>query len=130
MTTATRKQRLRKLVVLQEKLKALHETRHAGYVAAAMKERAEAEELANRFDAAGSFASQFPELYNRRIASALGKEQANLRLAEIEARRVAVATARTNMVERAWRDASRTDERVKAERELLELLTRKPDERG
>jgi hypothetical protein len=120
-----RRERLRKLVVVQEKLKLLHETRHAGYVAAAAREHADADELASRFDAEGSMASLFPELYHQRIASALSKEQANLRLAEIEAQRVATATARTNMVERVWKDATRDDERAKAERDRLELLGRK-----
>ncbi|MBS3650359.1 hypothetical protein KEU06_17220 [Pseudaminobacter sp. 19-2017] len=121
-----RRERLRKLVVVQEKLQRLHETRHAGYVAAAAKERAEANELANSFDAEGSMASLFPELYHSRISAALAKEQANLRLAEVEAQHVATATARTNMVERAWKDAAREDERAKAERDRLELLGRKP----
>ena len=96
-----RRERLRKLVVVQEKLKLLHETRHAGYVAAAVRERADADELADSFDKQGSMASLFPQLYHSRIAAALAKEQANLRLAEIEAQHVATATARTNMVEGA-----------------------------
>lgn len=121
----TRVQRLRKLVVVQEKLKALHETRHAGHVAAAAAARAEAEELAGRFDADGTLAMAFPELYNRRISTALGTERASLAAAEAEAGRVAMATARTNMVERAWREVSRADERGRAERDLLELLARK-----
>jgi hypothetical protein len=121
----SRRERLRKLVVVQEQLKSLHETRHAGYVVAAAAASADAQELAARFDAEGSLAGLFPEIYNRRISTALGKAQANLRLAETEAQRIATATARTNMVERAWRDAARLDERANTERELLELLGRK-----
>lgn len=120
-----RAKRLRKLLTVQEKLKALHETRHAGYVAGAAAARADAEELADRFDAEGSMAMAFPDVYNRSIAAALGKERANLRLAETEAERVAMATARANMVERAWREVSRADERSRSERDLLELLARK-----
>ncbi|MFI0848188.1 hypothetical protein [Mesorhizobium sp. IMUNJ 23232] len=122
---AEREKRLRKLLAVQEKLKALHETRHAGHVAAAAAARADAEDLAARFDAEGSMAMTFPDVYNRGIATALGKERANLRLAETEAQRVAIATARANMVERAWREERRADERSRTERELLELLARK-----
>ena len=121
----TRKERLRKLVVVQEKLKALHETRHAGFVAAANKARDEAAELANRFDADDSLAGIFPELYNRRITVALSRERISTAQASTEAGRVATATARTNMVERAYRDVRRQDERETADRERLELVQRR-----
>jgi hypothetical protein len=120
-----RAKRLRKLLTVQEKLKALHETRHAGYVAAAAAAHTDAEDLAERFDAEDSLAMSFPDVYNRHISSALSRERANQRLAEAEAGRVAMATAHTNMVERAWREVSRADERSRTERDLLELLARK-----
>ena len=121
---ATRLQRLRKLLALQEQLKALHETRHAGFLAAAAAARREAEEIATRADGETSLSSLFPEVYTRRISEALALERRNLAEAEIEARRVATATVRTNMVERAWRIEGRADERAKAEIESLEHASR------
>ena len=43
---------------------------------------------------------------------------------EAEAARVATATARTNIVERAWRDAFRLEEREATEKEMLESVER------
>lgn len=120
-----RKDRLKKLVKVQEQLKAFHETRHAGFLATAAAAAAEARELAESFDANDTLAPLFPELYNRRIAGALAREQANLESARGEAGRVATATARSNMVERAYRDVRRLDEREAADRERLELIQRK-----
>ncbi|MDQ6433708.1 hypothetical protein RB623_06545 [Mesorhizobium sp. LHD-90] len=122
---ADRVRRLKKLLDVQEQLKALHETRHAGFVASAVAARAEAEELAGRFDAEGSLAMSFPDVYHRRISAALSRERASQKLAETEAGRVAMATVRADRVERAWREADRADERGKTERDLLELLARK-----
>ena len=42
---ATRKERLKKLVSVQEQLKALHEMRHAGFLAEAASAESEAAEL-------------------------------------------------------------------------------------
>lgn len=122
----TRKERLRKLVMVQEQLKALHETRHAGFVSAAAAAGQEAGELAARFDGEESMSVLFPEVYNRRIGQALAREQQNLLLARDEAGRIATATARTNMVERAYREVRRQDDRDNADRERLEIIERKP----
>ena len=78
---ASRKERLRKLVVVQEQLKSLHETRHAGYVAAAAAAQEEAFDLVSRFDAPESMAGMFPELYHRRISAAISRHQDNAGLA-------------------------------------------------
>ncbi|QPC85412.1 hypothetical protein GA830_00615 [Mesorhizobium sp. NBSH29] len=121
----TRTQRLKKLVKVQEQLKALHETRHASFLAAATRAEAEARDLAERSDSEGSLASLFPELYTRKISEALNRQQAELASARAEAGRVATATARTKMVERAWREVRRSDERDRAELERLELVQRK-----
>ena len=120
-----RKERLRKLVIVQEQLKALHETRHAGFVSAAAAAGQEAAELAARFDADESMSVLFPEVYNRRIGQALARKDENVALARDEAGRIATATARTNMVERAYRDIRRQDERDNADRERLEMIERK-----
>ncbi|WP_353644812.1 hypothetical protein [Mesorhizobium sp. WSM2239] len=121
----TRKERLRKLVTVQEQLKALHETRHAGFVSAAAAAGHEAAELAARFDAQESMSVLFPEVYNRRIGQALARQEQNLLLAREEVDRIATATARTNMVERAYRDVRRQDDRDSADRERLEVIERK-----
>ncbi|RVD47484.1 hypothetical protein EN783_35885, partial [Mesorhizobium sp. M2D.F.Ca.ET.140.01.1.1] len=65
-------------------------------------------ELIEHFDTGNSLASLFPELYHRRIADALGQREQNLENARQEAALIATATARTNMVERAYKDVSRS----------------------
>ncbi|MBZ9813742.1 hypothetical protein [Mesorhizobium sp. CA7] len=120
-----RKDRLKKLVKVQEQLKALHETRHAGFLAAAVKAEAEAKELIERFDTDSSVAGLFPALYHRRITDALGRQQQNLDNARQEAALIATATARTNMVERAYKDERRRDERERSDRERLDLIMQK-----
>lgn len=122
----TRTDRLKKLVVLQDKLKALHETRHAGFLVAAVNARRDAEDLATHFDTEGSLSSSFPELYNRRIAAAVSLERANSLMADNEVKAIAEATARSNMVARQWLEASRAEERQRTEVESLEALSRKP----
>lgn len=121
----TRKDRLKKLVKVQEQLKALHETRRAGFLAAASTAGQETAELMQRFDAEGSLSVLFPELYHRRIAEAADRQTQNLESARREAGLLASATARTNMVERAYRTARRNDERQKSDRDRLELIEQK-----
>lgn len=122
---ATRKERLRKLVEVQEQLKALHETRHAGFLAEAAAADEEAKALAERFDAPDSLGVLFPELYHNRIAGALARRDTKLADARREAALIATATARTNMVERAYKTARREDERQRGDRERLELIEQK-----
>jgi hypothetical protein len=119
---ATRKERLRKLVEVQEQLKALHETRRAGFLAEAAAADEEARAIAERFDAPDSLAALFPDLYHNRIAGALARRDASVEAARREAGLIATATARTNMVERAYRTARREDERQRGDRERLELI--------
>ena len=121
----TRKDRLKKLVKVQEQLKALHETRHVGFLAAAVKAEAEAKELIEHFDTDKSLAGLFPALYHKRINDALGRQKQNLEDARQEAALIATATARTNMVERAYKDVRRRDERERSDRERLDLITQK-----
>lgn len=124
----TRKDRLKKLVKVQEQLKALHETRHAGFLSSAAAAEAEATQIVEHFDTDSSLADVFPELYHRRIANALDRQKASLENARQEAALIATATARTNMVERAYKDARRRDERERSDRERLELITQKQAE--
>jgi hypothetical protein len=119
---ATRRERLRKLVEVQEQLKALHEMRRAGFLAESAAADEEAKALAQRFDAPDSLAVLFPELYHNRIAGALARRDAKLEDARREAGLVATATARTNMVERAYKTARQEDERQRGDRERLEII--------
>ena len=104
---ASRTDRLRKLVDVQEQLKALHEMRRATALAEASAAGREAEELAARFDAEDSLTDLFPDLYARRVERALRRQDQRLATARKEADHVATQTARTNMVERSWREARR-----------------------
>jgi hypothetical protein len=127
----TRRQRLKKLVLVQEQLKALHETRHASFVSQAHSAVAAARDLIEQFDAPGSLSGLFSDLYHRRIANAVERQQANLEDARKEAGRIVAATARTNMVERAYKEVSRRDERERSDRDRLDLIGQKrPDGQG
>jgi hypothetical protein len=121
----SRKERLKKLVQVQEQLKALHETRRATFLSNAAAAKLEAETLVETFDAPGSLSSLFPDLYNRRIAKAVARSEADLENARNEAALVAAATARTNMVERAYDEARRLEERHQSDRERLDLIEQK-----
>lgn len=122
---STRKDRLKKLVKVQEQLKALHETRRATFLSAAAAAETEAMELVEHFDAAGSLAGLFPDLYHRRIANAVARQEASLESAREEAGLIAAATARTNMVERAYKDVSRRDDRERSDRDRLDLIAQR-----
>ncbi len=117
-----RVKRLKKLLVLQEQLKAMHELRHAGFIAEAAAAKREAAEIVDRFDAEGSMSALFPEVYHRRIGAAISREDTNRKLASGEAAKVAAATARTNMVERSYDEARAADERERGDRERLEII--------
>ncbi len=121
----TRRQRLGKLVLVQEQLKALHETRRATLLAQAHTAEAEARELAERFDEPDSLSGLFPDLYHRRIAGAVQRQEENLEAARREAGLIAAATARANMVERAYKEVSRRDERERSDRDRLDLIGQK-----
>jgi hypothetical protein len=117
-----RVRRLKKILTLQEQLKAMHELRHANFVAEALAAKNEAAELVDRFNSENPMPALFPEVYHRRIGSALSREGVNRDLAAGEAAKVATATARTNMVERNWRGARAADERERGDRERLDII--------
>lgn len=123
--SAERKKRLAKLVVLQRRLKDFHETRHSGHVAAAHAAEDEARELIRRFDDPASMSSLFPDVYHARITGAFARRDRSLAAAGEEARLVAAATLRTNMVEDAYRDVSRDVDEKAADKERLEIVERK-----
>jgi hypothetical protein len=121
----TKEQRLKKLVHVQEQLKAFHEMRYASFRAQAAAAESEADALRQRFDEAGTMSALFPEVYYKRIERAMEHAAKNLALAEEEVAYVAAATARTNLVERAYRDARREEERARGDRERLEMIQRR-----
>ena len=121
----TRVERLKKLLTLQEQLKAMHEMRHAGFVAEAIAAKQEAADIVDRFNAEDSMSALFPEVYHRRIGSALTREDTNRKYASSEAAKVATAAARTNMVERTYREARVADERERGDKERLEIIAQR-----
>ena len=66
-----RRDPLKRLLIVQEQLKALHETCHAGFVANAIAAEAEAQSLSDSFDSTDGIPQLFPELYHRRIKGAI-----------------------------------------------------------
>lgn len=121
----TRAERLKRLVRLQHQIKALHETKHATHLSHAAAARQEASEMLEALNAASPMPGLFPDLYNRRIGAAMEREAQENDRAQQEASHVATATARTNIVERAYREAFRLEEREIAEKEQLETIERK-----
>ncbi len=73
---AMRAQRLKRLVKLQEQIKALHETRHATHLSQAAAARRDAQELLEALNAASPLPGLFPDIYNRRIGAAMEREAA------------------------------------------------------
>lgn len=120
----SRARRLKKLVSVQEQLKALHEARRAGFLAEAASAEQEAAEIARRLEDPSSMSMVFPEVYHRRIGRAVERSRAGKEMAAGEAQKAALATARMNIVERAYREAMRQEERDAADRERLEILDR------
>ncbi len=118
----TRIARLKKLLAVQEQLKALHEVRRAGFLAEAAAAAQEAIDLVAHFNANESASALFPEIYHRRVAAALARETANLSMAEKESARLATATVRTNMVERSYREVRKADDRQKGDSERLDII--------
>lgn len=121
-----RTDRLTKVLVLQEKLKELHETRQALHTANARFAAEEAEDVVNAFNAEGSLSSVFPEVYHARIASATAAKQHHLANAHVEGLRVAKASARLNAVAREVGISRRADDRGLEERDQAEALSRYP----
>ncbi len=126
----TRLVRLKKLLAVQEQLKALHEVRRAGFVAEAAAAKQEAQDLVAHFNASETMSALFPDVYHRRVGAALAREDANRSMAEKEAGRLATATARTNMVERSYREVRKNDDRQKGDRERLDIIGQRLSPRG
>lgn len=125
----SRTDRLKQLLVLQEQLKAFHEMRRAGYVAAAAAAAQDAADIIERRSGPDSLSGLFPSVYAGFVDKANARRHSNELLAKAEAAKVATETARTNMVDRSWRDARRDDDRKAEDRAALEAAERmrKPD---
>jgi len=122
---ATDSRRLRRLLDVQAKLKAVHEMRHADHLAHAIKAKKEVADLFAEMGNPDSFSRLFPDLYVRAARSALAREHRFKEKAREEAAAVAMETARSRMVEDAWRAAKRQEERQEQEKEILEAVERR-----
>lgn len=125
----SRTDRLRQLLTLQQQLKAFHEMRRATYVANAAVAERDAAEILERRSGPDSLSGLFPAVYAGFVDKANARRHSNEVLARAEAAKVATETARTNMVERSWREAMREDERKAEDSAALEAAERmrKPD---
>jgi hypothetical protein len=121
----SRKERLKKVLHLQEKLKQLHETRHAMHVSKASAAEKEAREISDRIGQEDSLSEIFPEIYHRRVANANRLRMESLARARAEAERASRANARSDIVERSYREALRDDDRQRQEKEQLEEIERR-----
>lgn len=125
----SRTQRLRQLVELQKQMKAIREMRHAGLLREAAAAQEEATALMTQAESQSAVASLFADLYTRRIGAALTRKDEKDRLAREEAGRIASETARANIVRRYYQEALQQDERIAAEQEALEAISRQAMEK-
>jgi hypothetical protein len=120
----SRRQRLGKLVALQRRVKAVHETRNARHRQAAIAAEADAEAIASRFDAEDSLSSLFPDLYHSHTVRARERQAEELAKAAEHATMANRAGVRADIVRRAYIEAASEEERARAEREMLEFIER------
>ncbi|MBX3573888.1 MAG: hypothetical protein KF694_16165 [Mesorhizobium sp.] len=111
--------RLRHLVELQKKVTEIHEMRRANFLAKAAAADREAKEILEA-RSEGSMSDMFPEVYSRFVERAIARSRENEALARAEGLKVAAETARTNIIERSWREALREEERKAEERAALD----------
>jgi hypothetical protein len=121
---ANRSDRLKRILRVQEQLKAMHEMRRANALRAAHGAAAEAAEIAAGKDADDSLSRLFPDLYERAIVKAHDKRDRHLETARQEADRIATETVRTDRVGQDYRAAVRVEERAAEERNALETVER------
>lgn len=116
---AGKSDRLRHLVELQKKVTEIHEMRRANFLARAAAADREAKEILEA-RSEGSMSDMFPEVYSRFVERAIARSRENEALARAEGLKVAAETARTNIIERSWREALREEERKAEERAALD----------
>jgi hypothetical protein len=119
-----RTKRLRQLIDLQQQMKAIREMRHADLRREAVAAEQEAAALMAGVENQSPIASLFGDLYTKRIGAALSRKDEKDRLAREEATRIASETARANIVKRYYQEALRQEERMAAEKETLDSVTR------
>lgn len=118
---AGKSERLRHLVELQKKVTEIHEMRRANFLAQAAAADREAKEILEA-RSEGSMSNLFPEVYSRFVEKAIARGRENEALARAEGLKVATETARTNIIERSWREALREEERKAEERAALDAV--------
>lgn len=121
----SRSERLKRIVRLQKQIEALHETKRANHLSQAAAARQETVELVESLNASSPLPGLFPDIYNRRIGSSIERQEREARHAELEAQKLANATARVKIVEKAWKEAARLEERDSADKERLEIVERR-----
>ncbi|MFN3546964.1 MAG: hypothetical protein ACK4U0_05685 [Mesorhizobium sp.] len=121
---ANRSDRLRRILRVQEQLKAVHEMRRANALRAAREAEAEAAEIAAGKDTDETLSRLFPDLYERAIVKAQDRRDRHLESARQEARKIATETVRTDRVGQDYRAALRVEERAAEERSALETVER------
>src|SRR5690606_10292110 len=117
-----RRKRLARLVILQQRLKELHEVRRAAHLRDVAAASAEVDMLLERLEAPDSLSALFPALYHERIARAIARREESLRKADAESAGIAAADARAAVADRARREAVRSHERSTEEKAILDML--------
>lgn len=121
---ASRSDRLKRILRVQEQLKAMHEMRRANALRAAGEAEAEAVEIASGKDVDDMLSRLFPDLYERAIVRAHDRRDRHLESARQEAKKIATETVRTDRVGQDYRAALRVEERAADERSALETVER------
>lgn len=120
---ASRVQRLQKFLEVQRQMKDLHETRRDAHLGAAVRAEQDASDIARRFDAAGTMATLFPDIYHRHAEAALRLAADQRLAAQAEADKVTAAALREKRIGEAHREAAGWEERRREERQQLETIT-------
>jgi len=115
-------QKLARLLLLQQRLKKLHEAKQAAFLREASAAEREAAEIAEQLQNPAGLSALFPDLYHKRIGRALARCDSNREKAAQESTKILEADARAKMVESAHREALRKSERADEEKAILELL--------
>lgn len=122
---ASRTQRLKQLLDLQERLKQMHEMKRAGHLAAAAAADRDIADVMTRKTGDDSLSHLFPDVYARFVDRTLERKRESERLSQDEAGRIAAAKVRAGMLERAWRSELDLEERKQQEIAGLEAVERK-----
>lgn len=122
---ASRTQRLKQLLDLQERLKQMHEMKRAGHLAAAAAADRDIAAVMARRTGDESLSDLFPDVYARFVDRTLERKRESERLSQEEAGKIAAAKVRAGMLERAWRGELDIEERRQQEIAGLETVERK-----